>query len=141
MEPQSLAEILKLNFAGVSSVSKWFWGNSCGWTTVIRTCVPNLISWVRQLMPYSKDEFWYLSFCLQAVFKLSTLLLFYCTGYLIKGCSVSHCKEFLSYFCGFMIKFLYVTASASLQRSWNTSVSWDQVERLFFAYVLYRAWQ
>lgn len=141
MEPQILAEILKLNFAGVSSVSKWFWGNSCRWTTVIRTCAPNLIRWVSQLTASPKDEFWYLSFCLQATFKLSTLIiLFYCTVYLIKGHSVSHCEECLSYFCGFMIKVLYVTASASLQRGSNTRFSWNQVEHLFFTYVLYRAW-
>lgn len=40
-------------------------------------------------------------------------------------------------FCGFMIKFLYVTASATLQRGENTSFFCNRIEHLFPIYNLY----
>lgn len=87
---QPMAQILTLSFAELSWVSERFWGNSCGWTSY-RNCTPNLIG-----LAYPMEEFWYLSFCLYTLYPAP---LFYCTGYLIKGSSVSHCEEFLSYFC------------------------------------------
>lgn len=124
------------------SISKWFWGNSCRWTTLIGPYTSNLSNSPKLgESAHGLSQGWVL---VSVIISWSFLP---CSFYFIaqvtwwKECSVSHCEEFLSYFCEFMIKFFYVTASASLQRGWNTGFFWDQVEYFFFfACILYLAW-